>query len=102
MKSRAAVLLHAVIQSGEFSEEDVARELSVSRREIAAYLAEEVIMPLSRQLAFALLLIRKSPREMRRAHALRAQATAAMSFHAHKTSVHNEPPSTWGSFPRRI
>jgi hypothetical protein len=101
MKSRSATLLHAIIQSGEFSADDVARELAASRREIDAYLAEELIMPLGRQLSFALLLIKKSPREARRAHALRSQAVAAMAFHTKKTSVHNEPPSTWGSYPRR-
>lgn len=101
MKSRSGTLLQSAIDSGEFTADDMARELATSLAEIDAYLRGESIMPLSRQLCLALLLIKKSPKLVRQGHALRAQAAAAMSFQSQETSVHSEPPGRWNSLPRR-
>jgi hypothetical protein len=101
MKSRSGVLLQNVIDSGEFTADELARELATSFAEIDSYLRGDQVMPLSRQLALAALIIRKSPKLVRQGHALHAQASAAMSFQAQETSVHSEPPGRWNSTPRR-
>jgi hypothetical protein len=101
VKSRSGALLKSVIDSGEFTAGDLARELSVATDEVDAFVSGDVVMPLPRQLCLALLLIQKSPRFARRGHALHSQVSAAIAFRDHKTSVHNEPPTSWQTGPRR-
>jgi len=101
LKSRSGALLKSAIDGGTVTADDMARELTVTRAEIDAYLAGETQMPLSRQLCLALLVIEKFPRLVRRGHTLRAQVSAAMAFQEKQTATHSEPPSTWVSMFRR-
>jgi hypothetical protein len=101
MKSRSGALLKAVIASGELTAADLARELSVAPKDVDDYVSGDIVMPLPRQLCLALLLIERSPRFARRGHALHSQVSAAIAFRDHATSVHNEPPTSWQTGPRR-
>ena len=101
MISRAATLLTRLIESGAFTTDDMARELTSSPKDVEAYVAGTLAMPLNKQLRLALVIIEQSPRFVRNGHALKAQVAAAMAFQAHHTSVHNEPPTKWTSNKRR-
>lgn len=101
MISRAGTLLKRLIESGAFTIDDMARELTSSLTEVEAYSEGTLAMPLSKQLRLALVIIEQSPRFVRSGHALKAQVAAAMAFEAHHTSVHNEPPTKWTSNKRR-
>ena len=101
MISRAGTLLKRLIESGAFTTDDLARELTSSAQDLEAYIGGTKPMPLSKQLRLALVIIEQSPRYVRSGHALKAQVAAAMAFEAHATSVHNEPPTKWTSNKRR-
>jgi hypothetical protein len=101
MKSRSGALLKNVIDTGKFTADDMARELTASREDIESYVSGEAAMPLERQLSLALLVIEQCPRLVRRGHTLRAQVAAAMAFRGKETATHSEPPSTWISMFRR-
>jgi hypothetical protein len=73
----------------------MASELSVTREEIDAFVSDESVMPLPRQLCLALWVIAHTPQFARRGHTLRAQVAASMAFKSHATGVHSEPPGRW-------
>jgi hypothetical protein len=101
MISRAAGLLKRLTESGAFTTQDMARELSCSIDDVQAYIGGALTIPLSKQHRLALLVIEQSPRFVRSGHALKAQVTAAMAYESQATSVHNEPPTKWTSNKRR-
>jgi hypothetical protein len=72
--------------------DDLARELVVSPRELGEYLSGERIIPLTRQLCLALLVIERVPALARRGYALNAQARAAIAVeHARMNSSGSGP-----------
>jgi hypothetical protein len=101
VKSRSGSLLKAVIDAKEFTTGDMARELASTPSEVDAYLGGTEVMTLPRQLCLAKFVIEKSPRFARAAHTLQAQVAAALAFQDHSTKVHNEPPTTWQTGPKR-
>jgi hypothetical protein len=101
MISRAATLLKGLTESGAFTSQDMARELTCSVDDVTAYISGTIPMPLSKQQRLALLVIAQSPRFLRSGHALKAQVAAAQAYESQATSVHNEPPTKWTSNKRR-
>jgi hypothetical protein len=92
---RSAALLKSLLSRAEFSASDVAASLGCSVAEMEAFVAGEPVMPLPVQLRLAEFVIAQVPALARRGHALKAQVSAATSFHDHDTSVHAEPPGRW-------
>lgn len=90
--TRSGVLLKNVIESGDITRAQIALGLAISQTALESYVGGDEVMPPNLQLRLALLVIKQSPRLAGRAHALQAQATAAMAFHDRKTSVHSGPP----------
>jgi hypothetical protein len=101
MISRAGTLLKRLTESGAFTSDELARELTSSPQEIDHYIAGTTAIPLKKQMRLATLIIAHSPRFVRSGHALKAQVTAAMAFEAHATPVHNGPPARWTSNRKR-
>lgn len=93
MRSRSGRLLESVIKSGELSADDLARELSASRKDIDSFVAGESVMDLPRQLCLALLAIERLPRFARTGRTLLGQVTAALAVEARRTALHAEPPA---------
>ena len=100
MIPRSSSLLKSLIDSGEFTADDLARELVVTPPVLEGYIAGTTLMPLSRQLVLAKLVIAKSTKLKRLGSALHAQVVAATNFHAKKTATHSGPPPGWND-PRR-
>lgn len=90
--TRSAALLKSAIESGDITRAQIASGLSTSQSALESYVCGDEVMPTSLQLSLALLVIKQSPRLAGRAHALQAQATAAMAFHDRTTPVHSGPP----------
>lgn len=99
--SRATVLLRRVIDSGQFTPDDLARELLISRLEVEAFVENTTSMPLACQLSLADLLIARSPQFVRSGYALRGQVLAAKAFRGKDTATHGEPPTSWVPSSRR-
>lgn len=100
MIPRSATLLKGLIDAGEFSADDLARELGVPRLELDGYMVGDRVMPLSRQLSLAKLVVARSTKLRRQGYALHGQVIAATQFHGKKTPTHSGPPPRWTD-PRR-
>jgi hypothetical protein len=95
MSTRSSRLLGSFLDSGEMTEEDLARELVVSPDEVRKYRNGETVMPLSRQLVLAKLVIARSISLRRQGHALQAQVVAATGFHNKDVERHAGGSTTW-------
>jgi hypothetical protein len=92
---RSAALLKSLLAREQQAASDVAASLGCPVAEMRAFAAGEPVMPLPLQLRLAEFVISHVPALARRGHALKAQVSAATSFHDHDTSVHAEPPGRW-------
>jgi hypothetical protein len=95
LKTRAETLLKSVIDGGVFTVSQVARELDVSPHDVDLLATGKEAMTLAQQLSLAKFVIENAPSLARRGHTLRSQVSAAVDFHAHKTSTHKGPPARW-------
>jgi hypothetical protein len=101
MKTRAARLLHRLVESGDMPRNDIERGLCIAPHDLERLLEEDdCIMTLPQQLSLAGLLIQRVPRLARDGHALRGQVTAAIAFDDCETKVHAQAPATWRTLKR--
>jgi hypothetical protein len=98
MIPRSSSLLAALIETKEFTAEEIACHLLVSVAMLGEYVAATAIMPLSRQMLLARFVIAQSRSHKRAGHLLHAQVTAAVGFHANRTASHTGRSLGW---PRR-
>ena len=100
--TRSAALLKALLARNEFPMAHLAHAFECTPAEVQSFASGEAIMPLSRQTRLADFVILNAPALARRGFALKAQVTAATSFHDGHTPVHREPPGRWSMRRRRI
>jgi hypothetical protein len=100
MMTRSAALLRTILDGGNFLPELIARELEISQGDLEQYARCEQVMPLSRQMSLARFVIRYAPPLARRGHALRAQVSAALEFHARKPAPNSGAFASWPSLRR--
>ena len=95
MIPRSSKLLSSLIESKEFTAEELASQLLVPVDVIQQYIAATMVMPLSRQMLLAKFVIERSTSLKRAGHALQAQVAAAVGFESKTTTSHTGPRPAW-------
>ena len=101
MIPRSSRLLATLIETKEFTAEELATNLLVPLDSIGQYVAATMVMPLSRQMLLAKLVIARSPSQKRAGHLLEAQVAAAVGYHGKETTTHTGPRPAWTGRRRR-
>lgn len=93
--TRSGELLARLLDTGEFTEEELGRELMVTADAVRQFRSGETVLPLSRQLLLAKLVIARSATLRRLGHALQAQVVAATGFKNKDVTAQSGPHRSW-------